>query len=295
MVRGRNSNSSRSDDKPAGRPSQFEPQILKDLIRSILNDSDILQQTIKDKHLYKETQNTQTDEHLTEETLASKLVSNSDFMECISLKICEHILSNDSFIQMICDSVTMEHGAEVKKLQNEVAKVSKDNEDLKMRSKYLETKVDELDQYGRRSNLEFHGIPKIPNEDTNQIVKNMVKRFNIDLNDRDISTSHRLPAVGDKHPPIIARFCNRDLKNNIYQKRRNLIGVRDFGIEGMTALYVNENLTHRRRNLFAMAYKQKSLLKYQFIWTVNGEIFTRKCTNSEKIRIANEQDINNLK
>ena len=132
-------------------------------------------------------------------------------------------------------------------------------------------------------------------KDTNQIVKNMVKRLNIDLHDHDISTSHRLPAVGDKHPPIIARFCNRDLKNNIYQKRRNLIGVRDFGIEGMTALYVNENLTHRRRNLFTMAYKQKSLLKYQFIWTVNGEIFMRKCTSSEKIRIANEQDINNLK
>ena len=52
---------------------------------------------------------------------------------------------------------------------------------------------DDLDQYNRRENLEFHGIPLNPNENTNHIIKTMAKKLNIDLKDNDISTSHRLP------------------------------------------------------------------------------------------------------
>ena len=87
------------------------------------------------------------------------------------------------------------------------------------------------------------------------------------------------------HPPksspnnpsiIIARFTNRDIRNLIFQKRK-LIGVRDYGIDGMTNLFINKNLIPRRKKLFSFAYK-KSTSKYQFPWTYNGDIFIRKNT-----------------
>ena len=78
------------------------------------------------------------------------------------------------------------------------------------------------------------------------------------------------------------------------KKKRNLIGTCDFGITGMSELYINENLTHKRK-FFAMAYKLKVLLKYQLIWSANGDIFMRKNANCDKIKIANEEDIKSLK
>ena len=41
----------------------------------------------------------------------------------------------------------------------------------------------------------------------------MAKKINVQIKDSDISTSHRLPASKNKHPPIIVRFTNRDIKN----------------------------------------------------------------------------------
>ena len=116
---------------------------------------------------------------------------------------------------------------------------------------------DDLDQYNRKENLEFHGIPLNSVENTNHIIKAMAKKLNIDLKENDISTSHRLPKSLSNNPPIIiARFTNRDI-NLIFQKRKNLIGVRDYGIDGMTNLFINENLTPKRKKLFSLAYKKK--------------------------------------
>ena len=100
----------------------------------------------------------------------------------------------------------------------------KENQCLK--EQLIEKMRDDLDQYNRRENLEFHGIPLNPNENINDIIKAMAKKLNIDLKENDISTSHHLPKSLSNNPPIIiARFTNRDIRNLIFQKRKNLIGV----------------------------------------------------------------------
>jgi len=50
----------------------------------------------------------------------------------------------------------------------------------------------DLEQYGKRENLEIHGVPIKPNESTNQIVKAVAKLLNVKLEDNHISTFHRL-------------------------------------------------------------------------------------------------------
>ena len=55
----------------------------------------------------------------------------------------------------------------------------------------LDLALENLEQYGRCDNFEFIRVPKHPNENTNQIIKNLVKKLNIKLNDNDISISHR--------------------------------------------------------------------------------------------------------
>ena len=190
----------------------------------------------------------------------------------------------------------------ISEIQNSQTKKSSKIGEMEEKIKVLQDQLnmecqmrDDLGQYIRRENLEFHGIPVTLNEDTNHIVKQMVKKLNIELTDRDISTSHRLPAAGDRPPGIIARFTQRGIRNRIYQKRARLVGVKDFGIKGMTALYINENLTPKKRSLFSKAYKKKVELHYKYIWSMNGDIYMRKHTEGEKLRIATESDLDNLK
>ena len=120
-------------------------------------------------------------------------------------------------------------------LQKKTEFLMKENHEEKMR--------DDWDQYPRRENLEFPGIPKDPNENTNHIIKAMAKKLNIDLKDNDISISHCLPKYSS-HPIIIAR----GVRNLIFQKRKNLIGVRDYDIDGITNLFMNKNLIARKKN-----------------------------------------------
>ena len=54
-------------------------------------------------------------------------------------------------------------------------------------------KLDGIDQYSRRQNLEFHGVPQTSNENVVDIVVKIGKVLGVDINQNDSSTAHRLP------------------------------------------------------------------------------------------------------
>ena len=113
--------------------------------------------------------------------------------------------------------------------------------------------MDELEQYGRRENLEIHGVAVKPNESTNQFVKTLAKHLNVHPDESHISTSHRLVTKADsKKPlPIIVRFANRDKKNEIFGKRKmlqsNSLISSNFKSDTIT---IQENLTVYKKNAF---------------------------------------------
>lgn len=59
--------------------------------------------------------------------------------------------------------------------------------------KQLETKLDKQELYSRRECLEIKGIQVDKNENTNHIVHQVVELLDIDIEEEDISISHRLP------------------------------------------------------------------------------------------------------
>ena len=54
-------------------------------------------------------------------------------------------------------------------------------------------KLDNLEMYGRRQNLELEGIPYQPSENINNIIMDLTKSVGIELKNSDISIAHRLP------------------------------------------------------------------------------------------------------
>ena len=211
---------------------------------------------------------------------------------------------------------------------NEIKRINKQNSQLMQKMKNLEqivTKFDnqqtntekqleELEQYGRRENLEIHGIPLADNEDTGKIVQNVAKALKVQLSKSDISTSHRLfnSNLNDQHqkllnhrdqqpsamrrnqpPPIIVRFCNRDKRNEMFSKRLKLKSVSNeiYPKPNAEILAIRENLTKFRKFLFSEANKVKHALCYQFLWTRQGQIFLRKDSTSRIIKISNLNDL----
>ena len=70
--------------------------------------------------------------------------------------------------------------------------------------------------------------------------------------------------------------------------------IEDFPVEGMEKLFINENLTQRRKRLFWLSNQKAKELEYIYFWTQNGQIFDRKNEESEKVLIRSESDLDQM-
>ncbi|CAL4061138.1 unnamed protein product [Meganyctiphanes norvegica] len=104
--------------------------------------------------------------------------------------------------------------------------------DLQKKVKDNYNSIDAQAQYNRSENIKIHGIAYKKDENTNEIVKEVAKFCGVEINDIDLSTSHRLmskeemnsqinPSNRDtKVPVIIARVNRRDLKVKLLEEKR---------------------------------------------------------------------------
>jgi len=180
-----------------------------------------------------------------------------------------NLRSSQEFVSTKYDN--MKEYEKKKKLQELNAKQTEEFNSLHVDSVLLEkksesesAKLDEIDQYNRRQNLEFHSVPLVKGENAIDVVVKLSKSIGVEIESKDISIAHRLAPKKSKNPNsslhgnteteppgIIVRFINRDLRNEIYRKRVNArrIAKEDFLVEGMEKLYVNKNLTQVRKQL----------------------------------------------
>ena len=62
--------------------------------------------------------------------------------------------------------------------------------------------IELLEQYMRRDCLEIRGIPVLTGEDTSQFVKKVWEIIEVQVQDQDISISHRLADLLDWHNKV---------------------------------------------------------------------------------------------
>lgn len=143
--------------------------------------------------------------------------------------------------------------------------------DLKNATRIIHDILDEHEQYSRRAILELHGVPFNRYESTNKIAIDVFAAMGIRVSYKDLDGSHRQFVSPRSHrsrrPPIIlVKFVSHDLRDLIYSRRsdlRNTPGFRD--------IYINENLTKVRRNIFR---KVRSLSDFES-WSYDGKIYMR--------------------
>jgi predicted nuclease with TOPRIM domain len=81
----------------------------------------------------------------------------------------------------------------------------------------LDTETENMKRYLRRDWLEIHGVPESSTESTNKLVVQVASLIvpELNLNEADISTSHRLPTNKEIFKPFIAKFVRRDTPDAI--------------------------------------------------------------------------------
>ena len=120
----------------------------------------------------------------------------------------------------------------------------------------LELEADKVEQYSRRSNLRFTGLPETTGESENttdkliDIINNNMCPDNSDMPVRrdQIERSHRLGPKMDKNGKphqraIIIRFVSEKVRNDVYRARFQL---KDHNASARNKVFVNEDLTATR-------------------------------------------------
>ena len=212
--------------------------------------------------------------------------------------------------------------AKLNKIEEENASLKLENNALKSKLEMAVIKInehemslDEQEQYQGRDCVEIKGTPTTEDENTSDLVVQVADLLDVELEESDISISHRLPATdktwsdsrGMKHPPpppiIIAKFVRREDKENFYKARNRLknktVGdlqrFNDLDMDCENHIYISESLTQRRKKLFKSCLKVKKDLNFRFISTSNGRIFLRKDQRSRSVEIRSEQDLARLR
>ena len=169
-----------------------------------------------------------------------------------------------------------------------------------------EAQLDDLEQYGRRENLEIHGVPLKRYKNTNEIVTSVVSSLNVRLDDNQISTSHRLTGsykkfqgnqVTEQPPPNTVRFANRDKRNEIYEKRKLL--KLNYKTEPMSHnsspnIAIQKNLTPLRKSIYKAANQAKAALNFIFACTSQRKFFLRQDTDTKIYKISSFHDLTKL-
>ena len=140
------------------------------------------------------------------------------------------------------DDIKNEYESLKKKNQEqsvELKTLKANSADMKEKAEEEASKLDGLDQYGRRQNLEFEGVPVTEGEGVVDLVVRIGNLVGAKIKRNDISTAHCLPPkrhskIGNP-PGIIVRFISRNVRNEIYSKHAAVksIDEKDFPLQNM--------------------------------------------------------------
>ena len=123
------------------------------------------------------------------------------------------------------------------------------------------------------------------------IVVKVGQALGVNLEKKDVSTAHRLPAERnsiaadkkDEPAAIIARFVSRDVRILAFKQRFNARKLTEFSMTGMKKLFVNENLTKMRKRLLRKTKQAAKEVGYHYVWTWTGRIYAHENKNMDAI------------
>lgn len=245
-----------------------------------------------------------------------KLIDIKEMLVNIQATVATILRENQELKQEILElkSALNANQRETEKLQSQLTKAEKANDTLrnelnhtriKLKDQIEETykldeKYDDLEQYSRKNSLEILGVPEAAYTSTDEVVIRIGEAINVDIKPEDIEISHKLKRKTTKL--VIVKFVSHKVKSLLYKARTKLKNVKTSDIFPSDAfssredrrIFINENLTNYRRELFWKANKMKKDNMITNTWTMDGKIFVKTSPSGAPVRIYCEEDLDDL-
>ena len=175
--------------------------------------------------------------------------------------------------------------AELEEVKTEMQTIS--DKQTSFDKQCIPEKLDELDQYGRRSMIRLSGVPDTnENENTLDVVLDIFKKkLGIELQKSDIDRTHRLGPLDSKSKTpraIVVKFSSYPCRSLVYGERRKLMN---------SGLFINDHLTATRARLLYFARQYKKLDLITNAWTAEGRILVRDKADKKTHAILSIADL----
>ena len=173
----------------------------------------------------------------------------------------------------VADLVVTKLSARFQRLEDLLASKDREISDLKSKVLELEHKLDDQEQYSRRTSVRISGVPELDNEDPLQLTQQIFNDIGIKPT---INRIHRVGKPDSKRTsprPILCQFTNYPDKKTVMTKKRDLQRKRP-------NIFIGEDLTRTRNELFYLARQQMKTKLLKQVWTADGRIGIRKNDDS---------------
>ena len=152
-------------------------------------------------------------------------------------------------------------------------------------------KIDDLEQYRRRENMQIHGIPESTDsvdDDGEKVILKMAKDLNIELKDSDIQRAHQLGRKrinpNSRPRPIIIRFVSSKKRNEFFFAKSKLRNLKQY-----ENTFISEDLITLKSCLLNYV-KNECDDNFVLCHTRNGKIRTKRSARKRKLKEKNEKD-----
>lgn len=187
----------------------------------------------------------------------------------------------------------------VESLSKDVKSVQCFNAELKEVKKHnseLRSIINANEQRDRLLNVEIMGITESKDENLNDMFAIIAQKCGVVLSIGDILHINRVSPkskLQGRPRVIVAKLRTRQLKDNILSGARKFhLTTKDLNCPGdAKPVYVNEHLTVYNKMLLKKCKDLARGKQYQYVWSRNGRIFTRKNDTAPAILISCEDDM----
>lgn len=166
----------------------------------------------------------------------------------------------------------------------------------------LNNRVAQLEQYSRNTSFEIREFNEEPNESIEDIVINVAKALNVQIDSIDIQAAHRIPTMQKKINPIIVQLNNRKKRDAIVVSKKILVLGANNSVEAVSAvktgnkrIYVGESVSQYYKDLLWKAKQWNSANDFKYAWFKKNCVMVRKGDGTKIFKIYNEGDLLKIK
>lgn len=220
---------------------------------------------------------------------------------------CE--LSAIEHLQQAFDNLSAKHDTLFESLHQSsvlVHALQEENTALKTEIAAINTKLSNIDQINRSSNIEIQSVPESRMENTVDIFAKLCSTISYPCDMNSIKHCHRVAKMNNQsnRPRNIIVTLSSPLQRDQLisavkqfnkKQQRDKLNSKHLDISGdARPIYVCEHLTPANKALHAATRKAAIAKNFKYVWVRNGKIYMRKGDTSKHIIIRSQDCLSNL-